>query len=48
MAGREMDLSSSGYGQAVSAGDYDNEITDSRNLKVFLDKLKHCNFSRMT
>jgi hypothetical protein len=34
MAWREMDLSSSGYGHAVDTGEYDNEITDSRNLKV--------------
>jgi hypothetical protein len=34
---RELDLSGSGYGQAAGSCENDNEITDSKKCKEFLD-----------
>ena len=48
MAWRELDLSGSGYGQAAGSGEEDDEFIDFKNCKEFLDKLRPCNFSRMT
>jgi len=37
MAWRELDLAGSGYGQPAGSCEHENELTDSKNCKKFLD-----------